>query len=188
VPVADASGPRPDGLSKIRGCRAWFASCSRGESLAISAPVDLRDLYQEIILDHSRRPRNHGPCPGETAHAHAENPSCGDEVAVHVRMSPDQRVEAITFTGQGSALSQASASLMTTKIRGKSAPEAAETVREVQTLMTGGKLTEEQLDRLGDVQVLQGAALFPQRVKCVTLAWHALDQILTHKSGDVSTE
>lgn len=143
--------------------------------------MDLRELYQEIILEHSRRPRNHGPCPGETAHAHAENPACGDEVAVHLRLTPDHRVEAITFTGQGCALSQASASLMTTKIRGKSVPEAAQTVREVQTMMTGGTLSEEQLDKLGDVQVLQGAALFPQRVKCVTLAWHALDQILSQK-------
>jgi nitrogen fixation NifU-like protein len=146
--------------------------------------VDIRDLYQEIILEHSRRPRNHGPCPGETDHAHAENPTCGDEVAVHVHLTPEKKVEAITFTGQGCALSQASASLMTTKIRGKSVPEAAATVQQVQSLMLGGTLTEEQLEALGDVQALQGAAQFPQRVKCVTLAWHALDQILAaNKNG-----
>ena len=140
--------------------------------------VDLRELYQEVILEHSRRPRNHGPCPGETHQAHAENPTCGDEVGVHLRLSPERRVEAITFTGQGCALSQASASLLTTKIRGKTVAEAAAAVQQVQTLLTGGTLDEAQLDALGDVQVLQGAAQFPQRVKCVTLAWHALDQVL----------
>lgn len=145
--------------------------------------MDIRELYQEIILEHSKRPRNHGPCPGETAHAHAENPSCGDEVSVHVKvvLTPDEKVEAITFTGQGCALSQASASLMTTKIKGKSLPEAMATVKTFHAMMTGGQVTEEQLDGLGDAQVLQGAAQFPQRVKCVTLAWHALDQIF---SGD----
>jgi len=162
---------------------APFAGCSRPGLFATSRPVDIRDLYQEVILDHSRRPRNHGPCPGETHHAHAENPTCGDEVGVHLRLTPDQKVDAITFTGQGCALSQASASLMTTKIRGKTLPEAAATVQQVHSLLTGGTLPEAQLDALGDVQVLQGAAQFPQRVKCVTLAWHALDQILSEPNG-----
>ena len=102
---------------------------------------------------------------------------------MHLRLTPDQKVDAITFTGQGCALSQASASLMTTKIRGKTLPEAAATVQQVHSLLTGGTLPEAQLDALGDVQVLQGAAQFPQRVKCVTLAWHALDQILSEPNG-----
>ena len=144
--------------------------------------MDIRELYQEVILDHSRRPRNHGDCPGATAHAQAENPSCGDEIAVHVRMSPDAKVEALTFTGQGCALSQASASLMTTKVRGLAIPEAAAAIDRVQRLMTGGKLDDAEREQLGDIEILEGAAMYPQRVKCVTLAWHALDQILKGKS------
>ena len=144
--------------------------------------MDIRELYQEVILDHSRRPRNHGECPGATAHAQAENPSCGDEIAVHVRIGPDSKVEALTFTGQGCALSQASASLMTTKVRGLAIPEAAAAVDRVQRMMTGGKLNEAEREKLGDIEILEGAAAYPQRVKCVTLAWHALDQILKGKS------
>jgi len=140
--------------------------------------MDIRELYQEVILDHSRRPRNRGDCPGATAHAQAENPSCGDEIAVHVKFGPDSTVEALTFTGQGCALSQASASLMTLKVRGLAVPEAAEAVRRVHRLMTGGSLDAAEREKLGDIEVLEGAAKYPQRVKCVTLAWHALDQIL----------
>lgn len=145
--------------------------------------MDIRELYQEVILDHSRRPRNHGECPGATAHALAENPSCGDEVAVHVRLGPDSKVEAVTFTGQGCALSQASASLMTLKVRGLPLPEAAEAVRRVHRLMTGATLDEAEREKLGDIEMLEGAAQYPQRVKCVTLAWHALDQILKGNTG-----
>ena len=144
--------------------------------------MDIRELYQEVILDHSRRPRNHGECPGATAHAQAENPSCGDEIAVHVRIGPDSKVEALTFTGQGCALSQASASLMTTKVRGLAIPEAAAAVDRVQRMMTGGTLDDAEREQLGDIELLEGAAAYPQRVKCVTLAWHALDQILKGKA------
>ena len=140
--------------------------------------MDLSDLYQEIILDHSRHPRHHGACAGETHGACAENPTCGDEVAVHLRVTPEGRVEEATFTGQGCALSQASASLLTTKIRGRPAAEALATAAQVQRLFTGEPLPPEQVEALGDLQALQGAAQFPQRVKCVTLAWHALAEAL----------
>ena len=140
--------------------------------------VDLSDLYQEIIIDHSRHPRHHGACAGETHGARAENPTCGDEVAVHLRVSPEGRVEEATFTGQGCALSQASASLLTTKDRGRPAAEALATAAQVQGLFTGEPLPPEQVEALGDLQALQGAAQFPQRVKCVTLAWHALAEAL----------
>ncbi|HLP09327.1 MAG TPA: SUF system NifU family Fe-S cluster assembly protein, partial [Opitutaceae bacterium] len=141
-------------------------------------PVELSDLYQEIILEHARHPRHHGPCTGATHAARAENPTCGDEVEVHLRLAPDGRIEEATFTGQGCALSQASASLLTTKVRGRPVTEVLSTAGQVQQLFTGTALTPEQLDTLGDLQALQGAAQFPQRVKCVTLAWHALQQAL----------
>jgi nitrogen fixation NifU-like protein len=162
---------RGHGSGRARGLHAcWFRPNVRS--------VDIRELYQEVILDHSRRPRNRGECPGANAHAEAENPSCGDEVTVHARLEPDGKLGAVSFTGQGCALSQASASLMTTKVRGLTAEEAGAAIRRLQRLMLGEELPEEELDQLGDLQVLRGAAAYPQRVKCVTLAWHALEDIL----------
>ncbi len=140
--------------------------------------MELSDLYQEIILEHARHPRHHGPCAGATHGARAENPTCGDEIEVHLRLAPDGRIEDATFTGQGCALSQASASLLTTKVRGRPVADALATAGQVHRLFTGTALTAEQLESLGDLQALQGAAQFPQRVKCVTLAWHALQQAL----------
>ncbi len=140
--------------------------------------VDLSELYQAIILDHSRHPRHHGACAGETHGARAENPTCGDEVAVHLRLSAEGLVEEATFTGQGCALSQASASLLTTTVRGRSVGAALATAGQVQRLFTGEVLEAGRMEELGDLQALQGAAKFPQRVKCATLAWHALERAL----------
>lgn len=140
--------------------------------------MEPNDLYQEIILDHSRHPRHRGACPGATHGAQAENPNCGDEVAVHLRLSPEGRVEEATFTGQGCALSQASASLLTAKIRGLTTAEALAKAQQVERLFGGEPLSESELDALGDLRALEGAAQFPQRVKCATLAWHALEQAL----------
>jgi nitrogen fixation NifU-like protein len=145
--------------------------------------VDPSDLYQEIILDHSRHPRHHGACAGETHGARAENPNCGDEVEVHLRVSPEGRVEEATFTGRGCALSQASASLLTTRVRGRARAEAQVLAAQVQCLLRGEALPPEQLAALGDLQALQGAARFPQRIKCVTLAWHALDRALAPRAA-----
>ena len=140
--------------------------------------MDPSDLYQEIILDHSRHPRHHGACAGETHGARAENPTCGDEVEVHLRLSPEGRVEEATFTGRGCALSQASASLLTTKVRGRARAEVQVLAAQVQRLLLGEALPPEQIEALGDLQALQGVARFPQRLKCVTLAWQALDRAL----------
>jgi len=148
--------------------------------------VEANDLYQEIILDHSRHPRHRGACSGATHGAQAENPSCGDEVAVHLRLSPEGRVEEATFTGQGCALSQASASLLTAKISGLTTAEALDKARQVERLFGGETLSEAELDALGDLRALEGAAQFPQRVKCATLAWHALEQALAPESAGAS--
>lgn len=148
--------------------------------------VDLAQLYQDIILDHSRHPRHHGACAGETHRARAENPNCGDEVVVHLRLSPEGRVEEVTFTGQGCALSQASASLLTTKVRGKPQPEALALATQVHRLLCGESVAPAELEVLGDLQALQGAARYPQRVKCATLAWLALGQALTRPAGPVT--
>jgi nitrogen fixation NifU-like protein len=144
--------------------------------------MDLDELYQTIILDHARRPRNHGELPDADACVHADNPSCGDELTLYVKFAPDGEVlEEVKFTGQGCAISQASASLMTTRIRGKSSSEA-EKLREIfQELVTSPAEPDPAAfppPELGDAGLLQGVRRFPQRVKCATLAWNALKQAL----------
>ncbi len=145
--------------------------------------MDLHALYQDIILDHSRHPRHHGACTGETHRARAENPNCGDEVVLHLRVADGVVAEA-TFTGQGCALSQASASLLTTTVRGRPVAAMPELVGQVLALVSGAAQPAERLAALGDLAALQGASRFPQRVKCATLAWHALEDALAGRPSD----
>ncbi len=139
---------------------------------------DLRDLYQQVILDHSRNPRNHGEIPPPCLHAHGDNPSCGDEIDVWLRLSEDgQNIDDLKFTGQGCAISQASASMMTQKIKGKSQAQAVAMREDFRRLVMGdGTPTDE--DSLGELVLLEGVQKFPQRVKCAMLAWRALEQAL----------
>jgi nitrogen fixation NifU-like protein len=149
---------------------------------------ELEELYQEVILDHSRRPRNFGELAGATVLVHGDNPACGDEIHLGVRFGSDGRLQEIKFSGQGCAISLASASMMTTKLKGKSRAEAAEIGRAFQNLVTGEKT--EQSKNLGDLQLLQGVRKFPQRVKCAMLAWRAVERALAETAGEatVSTE
>lgn len=138
---------------------------------------ELRELYQQVILDHSRRPRNFGELGEGSVHAHGDNPSCGDEIDVWVKFDSDGKIEDIKFTGQGCAISQASASMMTGKIKGRTAAEAAELAEDFRRVVTGeGEVRDE--DALGDLQLLEGVQKFPQRVKCAMLAWRALQQLV----------
>ncbi|MCX6839169.1 MAG: SUF system NifU family Fe-S cluster assembly protein [Verrucomicrobia bacterium] len=139
---------------------------------------ELRDLYQQVILDHSRNPRNHGEIPPPCLHAHGDNPSCGDEIDVWLRLSEDgQNIEELKFTGQGCAISQASASMMTQKIKGKSKAQAAAMREDFRRVVMGdGAPTDE--DALGELILLEGVQKFPQRVKCAMLAWRAVEQAL----------
>jgi len=139
---------------------------------------DLRDLYQQVILDHSRNPRNHGEIPPPCLHAHGDNPSCGDEIDVWLRLSDDgQNIDDLKFTGQGCAISQASASMMTQKIKGKTQAQAVAMREDFRRLVMGdGTPTDE--DSLGELVLLEGVQKFPQRVKCAMLAWRALEQAL----------
>jgi nitrogen fixation NifU-like protein len=149
---------------------------------------ELEELYQEVILDHSRRPRNVGEIAEGAVHVHGDNPSCGDEIHLHVKFGADGGIEDVKFTGQGCAISQASASLMTMKVKGRSRPDAATMLRAFHDLVT----TEvaDPPKQLGDLRLLQGVRKFPQRVKCAMLAWRALEQAM--EAGDtesrVSTE
>jgi nitrogen fixation NifU-like protein len=150
--------------------------------------MDLEELYQEVILDHSRRPRNFGVLANADVLVHGDNPACGDEIHLGVHFGTDGKLEEIKFNGQGCAISQASASMMTTKLKGKSRAEAAEIGRAFHDLVTGE--ANERAKKLGDLQLLQGVRKFPQRVKCAMLAWRAVEQALAQTAGEatVSTE
>ena len=143
--------------------------------------TELEELYQEVILDHSRRPRNFGTLPNADILVHGDNPACGDEIHLGVHFSPEDKLEEIKFSGQGCAISQASASMMTMKLKGKTRAEAAALAHTFKNLVTGEAATETK--GLGDLQLLQGVRKFPQRVKCAMLAWRAVEQAL---SGTVS--
>ena len=150
--------------------------------------VELEELYHEVILDHSRRPRNFGELAKTDVLVHGDNPACGDEIHLGVQFGTDDTLQDIKFSGHGCAISQASASMMTTKLKGKSRREAAEILRAFQGLVTGE--ATEQSKQLGDLRLLQGVRKFPQRVKCAMLAWRALEQALAQTAGEatVSTE
>jgi len=141
---------------------------------------DLRDLYQEVILDHGRKPRNFRRLETPDLNARGDNPMCGDRIELFVDMDGD-RIADVAFLGKGCAISTASASLMTETVRGKTAAEARDLAAHFRELaMTGacpdcGAALEEEMDRL---QALSGVHEFPSRVKCATLAWHTLNTAL----------
>lgn len=155
--------------------------------------MDLDELYQTVILDHAKRPRNHGELPDADACVHADNPSCGDELTLYVKFGEsdagDEVLKDVKFTGQGCAISQASASLMTLRVRGKSSIDAEKLRVTFQNLVTSTAdpdPTDLPPPELGDAGLLQGVRRFPQRVKCATLAWNALKQALEehrHEKG-----
>jgi nitrogen fixation NifU-like protein len=148
--------------------------------------TDLQDLYQELILDHGRRPRNFRPLGGATRSAEGYNPLCGDKVKIYVKMD-DDTVEDISFEGAGCAISTASASIMTETLKGKTRAEAEELFQTFHDLVTG---RQAQLDapELGKLAVFSGVSEFPIRVKCATLSWHTLRAALKGNGDIVSTE
>jgi nitrogen fixation NifU-like protein len=146
---------------------------------------DLRDLYQEVILDHNRRPRNFRALPDANRSAEGHNPLCGDRVTVFLRVEED-RVQGISFQGSGCAISTASASLMTEALRGRTVAEAHALFNGFRHLVTKG--AEADPPDLGKLAVFSGVREFPIRVKCATLPWHTLEAALEQKDHPVSTE
>src|SRR4051794_4177480 len=144
--------------------------------------AELEELYQEIILDHSRRPRNFGQLADPDVQVHGDNPSCGDEIHLAAKFNPDGSLNDIKFSGHGCAISQASASLMTLKLKGKSRNEAEEMIHGFHQLVTGKVSTPPR--QLGDLQLLAGVRKFPQRVKCAMLPWRAVEQALQQQKGE----
>jgi nitrogen fixation NifU-like protein len=144
---------------------------------------ELGDLYQEIILDHYKRPRNAGVIEQPTCSAHGDNPLCGDKIVVTVQMAGDT-VQDIRWRGAGCAISTASASLMSEVVKGKTRPQILELFEKFHAMVTGTG-GPEGLDKL---EVFSGVSEFPVRVKCASLAWHTLKAALEGKRDTVSTE
>jgi nitrogen fixation protein NifU and related proteins len=146
---------------------------------------ELGELYQQVILDHNRKPRNFQKVADANRSAEGFNPLCGDQIQVYVKLE-DDRIRDIGFQGSGCAISRASASLMTSALKGKSAGEAEELFQRFHRLVT----TDEETDpaALGKLAVFSGVREFPARVKCASLAWHTLRAALQGQQDKVSTE
>ena len=147
---------------------------------------DLSDLYQEVILDHYRSPRNFKKLPDPDRSAEGYNPLCGDRLTVFLRLDGDT-VQELTFQGSGCAISQASASIMTATAKGKTRAEIEAIFEKFQALVTG-KDQNADLTELGELAAMSGVSEFPARVKCATLGWHTTLAALNQQSEAVSTE
>ncbi len=147
---------------------------------------DLRDLYQEVIFDHNRNPRNFRVMPDANRQVEGFNPLCGDRLTLYLHIDNQVIIDA-SFQGSGCAISTASVSLMTEIIKGKTESEANELFKQFHAITTG-KSEGQQLEALGKLAVLAGVREYPARVKCATLAWHTLDAALKNQQKSISTE
>jgi nitrogen fixation protein NifU and related proteins len=148
---------------------------------------DLRDLYQEVILEHSKQPRNYRELANATQKAEGFNPLCGDHFTVYLELEGDS-IRDITFQGSGCAISKASASMMTQTLKGKSTVEAEKIFDRFHRLVTGQAAANGSSSDLGKLAVFSGVSEFPVRVKCATLAWHTVHAALASQQDPVSTE
>jgi nitrogen fixation NifU-like protein len=148
--------------------------------------ASLSGLYQEMILDHNRAPQNYRRMDNANRRAEGNNPLCGDRLTVWLRVE-DGKIQDAAFQGSGCAISKASASLMTTAVKGKSQAEAEALFERFRGLVTG-TLVQEEAETLGKLAVFSGLSEFPIRVKCASLSWHALKAALVQPDATVSTE
>jgi nitrogen fixation NifU-like protein len=148
---------------------------------------ELTDLYQQVILDHNRRPRNYGKLEGANRQAQGFNPICGDHLTLYLRLNGEV-IEDLRFEGEGCAISKASASLMTDSLKGKTTADAEALFQRMHELLTGTVDVEAEAEALGKLAVFSGVREFPARVKCASLSWHALHSALEGDETPVSTE
>ena len=148
---------------------------------------DIEDLYQELILDHYRRPRNRGALDDPDHKAEGANPLCGDQGTIYLKVRADV-VEEVTFEGSGCAISTASASIMTETLKGKTLAEAKAIFKTFHGLVTGEPIETGQSRSLGKLAAFSGVCQYPARVKCATLAWHTLDSALKDRNETATTE
>jgi nitrogen fixation NifU-like protein len=147
---------------------------------------ELSELYQQVILDHNKKPRNFHKLDAANHHAEGFNPLCGDHLTVYLNLE-DDRVQDVSFEGSGCAISKAAASMMTQAVKGKSKAQAEELFGEFHRMVTGELDEEEEENHLGNLTIFAGVREFPVRVKCATLAWHTLHAALNN-TQTVSTE
>jgi nitrogen fixation NifU-like protein len=147
---------------------------------------DLADLYQQVILDHNRRPRNFGKLEDATQTVQGFNPLCGDQLTLYLKVEGD-RIADIRFEGEGCAISKASASLMTDDLKGKTTAEATAVFERMHRVLTGEADAEDEA-ALGKLAVFLGVRQFPARVKCASLSWHALHNALAGNTTTATTE
>ncbi len=148
---------------------------------------ELRDLYQQVILDHNRRPRNFRKLPSPTQAADGFNPLCGDRVTVEIELEASV-IRDVAFEGSGCAISKASASLMTAELKGKTVADAEVAFERFRAMLTHDEARGEASEPLGKLAVFAGVREFPSRIKCATLPWHTLHAALTGQAERVSTE
>lgn len=154
----------------------------------INSGDELRELYRELILDHARKPRHFGKLDDATHSAEGINPLCGDKLKLYLRLGAGDAIEDASFEGSGCAISVASASLLTDTVIGLDVPKAMNYFTAVTQRMTDGKSSEEGELNLDKLLALEGVRDFPSRIKCATLAWHALNSALLSHTSPVSTE
>jgi len=147
---------------------------------------NLEALYQEVILDHNRKPRNFREMEHADRRVEGRNPLCGDEITLWVKLDGDKLAD-VSFKGSGCAVSKSSASLMTSSVKGKTKAESLELFERFHQMITG-KMPEADREKLGSLAALGGVSRFPIRVKCASLAWHALRSALDGSADEVSTE
>ncbi len=153
--------------------------------------MDLKQLYQDIILEHGKSPRNLGKCEGYSHDAKGYNPLCGDKVHVYLKINKAKKVDNLTFEGEGCAISLASASIMTELVKGKSFDEAKDIMNAfLNMIKNSSEIKSNHLDddQKTKLMSLSGVKQFPMRVKCATLSWHTLVSALERKKEEVNTE
>ena len=153
--------------------------------------MDLKELYQDIILEHGKSPRNLGKCEGYSHEAKGYNPLCGDKVHVYLKLDSKKKVESLTFEGEGCAISLASASIMTELVKGKSFDETKDIMNAFLNMIKNtSEIQSKHLDEDQKTKLmsLSGVKQFPMRVKCATLSWHTLVSALERKKEEVNTE
>ena len=147
---------------------------------------DLQDLYQEIVMDHNRRPRNFGILNDATSKAEGFNPLCGDQVTLYLKVLGDEIID-IAFDGIGCAISKSSASMMTEEIKGKTLVEAECIFEAFRDMITRKQGDDFHSEILGDLEILNGVSQYPARIKCATLSWHTLHSAIKDDDNAVAT-
>ena len=153
--------------------------------------MDLKELYQDIILEHGKSPRNFGKCVNHSHEAKGDNPLCGDQVHIYLKLNEKKNVDKLTFEGSGCAISMASTSIMTELVKGKSFEVAKKIIDEfLNMIKSGSEMKTEDLndDQKTKIMSLSGVKQYPMRVKCATLSWHTLTSALDGKNEEINTE